>query len=264
VGSPFVALVAAQARAQAQYRASFITDMTSSFLFGVIDIVAIFVLYGAARTLGTFTFNETLVMAALATCGFAMADLAVGSVERIRIYVRTGLLDTVLVRPLGVLSQLVTLDFAPRRAGRVVVGLLMIVVALNRVDVDWTPARVALLIVTPLAGMIVFGSVFVLTATVAFWWIESGEFANGFTYGGRDFSTYPMPVYQTAFRYLFGFGFGYAFVGYYPALTLLGRADPLGAPAVAGWLAPVAALVAAGLAALAWRTGLRHYRSTGS
>jgi ABC-2 type transport system permease protein len=264
VASPLFSLVAAQARSQAQYRASFVTDLVANFLFGVLDIAVIFVMYGVAQTLGTFSFDETFVMAALATCGFALADLAVGSVERLRIYVRTGLLDTVLVRPLSVLSQLVAIDFMPRRAGRVVVGVLMIVIALNRVDVDWTPAKVALLVITPLAGMVVFGSVFVLTAVVAFWWVESGEFANGFTYGGRDFSTFPMTVYEGAFRYAFGFGLGYAFVGYYPALALLDREDPLGLPAVAGWFAPLAAIVAAGLAGLAWRTGLRHYRSTGS
>jgi ABC-2 type transport system permease protein len=264
VANPLFALVAAQARAQAQYRASFFTDLVANFVFGVLDIVAIFVLYGVAQTLGTFTFDETFVMAALATCGFAMADLAVGSVERLRIHVRTGLFDTVLVRPLSVLSQLVAIDFAPRRAGRVVVGVLMLVIALNRVDVDWTPAKVALVAVTPVAGMVVFGSVFVFTSVVAFWWIESGEFASGFTYGGRDFSTYPMTVYDGPLRYVFGFGLGYAFVGYYPGLSLLDREDPMGLPAATGWFAPLAAVVAAGLAALAWRTGLRHYRSTGS
>jgi ABC-2 type transport system permease protein len=264
VANPLFSLVAAQARAQAQYRASFFADLIANFMFGVLDIIAIFVLYGVAQTLGTFTFDETFVMAALATCGFALADLAVGSVERLRIYVRTGLLDTVLVRPLSVLSQLVALDFAPRRAGRVVVGVIMLVIAFNGVDVRWTPAKIALLVVTPLAGMVVFGSVFVLTAVVAFWWIESGEFANGFTYGGRDFSTFPMTVYDGVFRYVFGFGLGYAFVGYYPGLALLDREDPLGLPLVVGWFAPLAAVVAAGLAALAWRTGLRHYRSTGS
>ncbi|WP_043329351.1 ABC-2 family transporter protein, partial [Micromonospora sp. M42] len=51
---------------------------------------------------------------------------------------------------------------------------------------------------------------------------------------------------------------------YHPALALLGRADPLGLPPWAGWAAPGVAVVAAALAALAWRVGVRHYRSTGS
>jgi len=53
-------------------------------------------------------------------------------------------------------------------------------------------------------------------------------------------------------------------VSYQPALALLGQADPLGLPAWAGFVSPLVALVAAGCAALVWRSGIRHYRSTGS
>jgi ABC-2 type transport system permease protein len=63
---------------------------------------------------------------------------------------------------------------------------------------------------------------------------------------------------------VFAYSLGFAFVSYYPTLTLLGRPDPLGLPSWVGWTTPAVALAAAGAAALAWRTGVRHYRSTGS
>ncbi len=63
---------------------------------------------------------------------------------------------------------------------------------------------------------------------------------------------------------MFAYALGFAFVGYYPALALLGRADPLGLPAWVGWSSPVVAMAAAFLAAVVWRLGIRHYRSTGS
>jgi len=46
--------------------------------------------------------------------------------------------------------------------------------------------------------------------------------------------------------------------------VLLGRDDPLGAPAALGYVCPLIAAVAAFLAALLWRAGIMHYRSTGS
>ena len=100
--------------------------------------------------------------------------------------------------------------------------------------------------------------------SVAFWWIESAEFANGLTYGGRDFASYPLTVYSGLFRRLFGYSLGFAFVAYYPALILLGRPDPLHGPAWLGWCAPLVAGLAALAAAGVWRLGVRHYRSTGS
>jgi len=188
----------------------------------------------------------------------------VGSVERIRAYVRTGLLDAVLVRPLHALPQLLAVDFSPKRIGRVLFSAGLLAAATRLAGVRWTPERAALLVVTPFAGAVLFGAVFVASATVAFWWIDSGEFANALTYGGRDFTAYPMTVYQGLFRWVFAYGMGFAFVGYYPALALLGRRDPLGLPAIAGWATPAVAAVACGVAALLWRHGVRHYRSTGS
>ena len=257
-------LVTAQVRSQAQYRASFAVDVAGSVLFGVLDMMGVLVLFRVTPTLGGFGFAEVFLMTALAGCAFALADLAVGNVERLRQYVRSGLLDALLVRPLSSLAQLVAMDVATRRIGRVVFGVAMVVVAAASAPVQLTPARLALLAVTPIAGAVIFGAVFVATATVAFWWIEAGEIANGLTYGGLTFAQYPITIYGALFRRLFAYGIGFAFVAYYPALILLDRADPLGAPALLGYASPAVAVVAAAFAALMWRTGVRHYRSTGS
>jgi ABC-2 type transport system permease protein len=204
------------------------------------------------------------LMSTTAGLAFASADLVVGNVEKLRQGIRTGQLDVLFIRPLGILRQLVATDFELRRLGRVVEGLVALGIAAALARVEWSVAATALVVLTVLAGMLFFGALFVAGATVTFWWIDSGEFANGFTYGGRDFTSYPITVYGTFFRRLFAFGLGFAAVAYYPTLTLLHRPDPLGLPTWTGWLAPAVAAAAATLATAAWRAGVRHYRSTGS
>ena len=257
-------LLGAQVRSQRQYRASFVADVIGSLLFGVIDVTSVVVVFRMTPTLGGFGFAEVFVMTALAGCAFAMADLAVGNVERLRQYVRSGLLDALLVRPLSSLAQLAVMDVATRRVGRVAFGAVMIVVAAAFARVELTPARLALLVVTPIAGAMIFGAIFVATATVAFWWVESGEIANGLTYGGLAFAQYPITIYGALFRRLFAYAIGFAFVGYYPALALLDRADPLGAPGLLGYASPAVGITAVIAAGLIWRVGVQHYRSTGS
>jgi ABC-2 type transport system permease protein len=257
-------LLGAQVRSQSQYRASFAADVVGSLMFGVIDVASVLVVFRVTPTLGGFGFAEVFLMTALAGCAFAMADLAVGNVERLRQYVRSGLLDALLVRPLSALAQLAAMDVATRRVGRVAFGVIMVAVAAAHAPVPLTPARLALLVVTPVAGAMIFGAVFVATATVAFWWVESGEVANGLTYGGLNFTQYPITIYGTLFRRLFAYAVGFAFVAYYPTLTLLDRADPLGAPAFLGYTSPAVAIAAVTAAGLTWRAGVRHYRSTGS
>nr|WP_200209847.1 ABC-2 family transporter protein [Micromonospora veneta] len=258
------ALLRAQARSQTAYRTSFVVDLVGNVGATVFDVVTVLVLFGVTTELGGFTLREALVIVGISSFAFATADLLVGNIERLPRYVRTGLFDAVLVRPLGALPQLLLMDLPLRKVSRALFGLAVLVVAVTSAGIDWTPGRLALVVVAPVAAVVFFGAVFVTTATVSFYWIDSGELANSVTYGGRDFTSYPITVYDGWFRALFAYGMGFAFVSYHPALALLGRADPLGLPAWVGWTAPGVALVAAAVAAVAWRVGIRHYRSTGS
>ena len=261
---PYLRLFASQVRGQAQYRASLWLDLVGSFLIGLLDLSGVVVLFRAGGRVAGFTTAEALLVAALATIGFALADLVVGNMDTIRNLVRTGRMDAVLLRPLGAFGQLVAMDFQPRRAGRLAVALTLLPLAAAWAGVHWTPARLAVALLAILGGSLLFGAIFTGTGTVAFWWIDSGEFGNSFTYGGRDFAAYPVGVYGSVFRRIFAYGLGLGFAGYYPALLLLGRPDPLGAPAWFAWLTPAVGLAACAAAALLWRAGIRRYRSTGS
>ena len=56
-----------------------------------------------------------------------------------------------------------------------------------------------------------------------------------------------------------------AFVNWYPSLYVLGREDPFGLPGLdSSSLSPLVAAAMVAVTMLVWRTGVRHYRSTGS
>ena len=260
----YAALLAGQFRSVAAYRASFAVELITNVGGTALDVATVFVLFRAGRVVGGFTLAEAILMAGLTAAGFVLADFAVGNVDRLTTYVRAGTLDAVLVRPLGVLPQLLLMDLPVRKALRLVVGVAMLGLGVRLNHIHWTPARVSLVVVAPVAAAVFFGSIFVLSASLSFWWVDSGEIGNGFTYGGRDFTSYPITVYGGWFRAIFAYALGFGFVAYQPALALLGRADPLGMPAWAGFVSPLVGLLVAAIAAVVWRRGVRHYRSTGS
>ncbi|MEU4222169.1 ABC-2 family transporter protein [Actinoplanes sp. NPDC026623] len=260
----YAMLLGGQWRSVTSYRASFAVEMITNIGGTALDVLAVLVIFQATTNVAGFSLPEGVLIVSLSSCAFALADFAVGNIDRLKTYVRTGTMDAVLVRPLSAFGQLILMDLPLRKALRLPFGMAVLAVALRINHVEWTPARVVLLVVTPLAGAVFFASIFVLSASLAFWWVDSGEVGSAFTYGGRDFTAYPTPVYSGWFRVVFAYGLGFGFVAYQPALALLGRADPLGMPAWAGFASPLVALLAAGLAAAVWRTGIRHYRSTGS
>jgi ABC-2 type transport system permease protein len=260
----YAALLGGQWRSVASYRTSFVVELVTNVGGTALDVITVLVLFGTTSAVAGFTLPEALLIVSLSSCGFALADLTVGNIDHLKAYVRAGTMDAVLVRPLGALGQLVLMDLPLRKGLRMVLSLSILVVAVNINNLQWTPARVALLVLAPPAGAVFFGAIFVLSASLAFWWVDSGEVGSAFTYGGRDFTSYPVPVYAGWFRAVFAYALGFGFVAYQPALVLLGRADPLGLPVWAGYLSPLVALIAAGVAAVVWRAGIRHYRSTGS
>ncbi|WP_229073889.1 ABC transporter permease [Actinoplanes sp. DH11] len=260
----YAALLGAQARSVLSYRASFLVEVAGNMGATVFDVLTVLVLFRATPRVGGFTLEQALLMVGISSAGFALADMLVGNVDRLKVYVRAGTLDAVLVRPLPALPQLLLMDLPLRKALRVVFGFTVLGGAIAINDIDWTPARVALVALAPGAAAAFFGSIFVISAALAFWWVESGEMGAAFTYGGRDFTSYPITVYGEWFRGLFAYALGFAFVAYQPALALLGRTDPLGLPGWAGYLSPLVALLAATVATGVWRAGIRQYRSTGS
>ena len=260
----YAALLGGKIRSVASYRTSFAVELISNLGATVLDVATVVVLFRATAVIGGFTFPEALLMTGITAAAFVLADVTVGNIDDLKTYVRAGTLDTVLIRPLGVLPQLVFMDLPLRKLLRVVFGVAILAVALIMNDIAWTPARIALLAVVPIAGAVFFGAIFVLSASVAFWWVESGQIGHSLTYGGRDFTSYPITVYGGWFRAVFAYALGFGFVSYQPALTLLGRADPLGLPGWTGFTSPLVAVLAAAAAGLVWRTGVRHYRGTGS
>ncbi|MEV6301070.1 ABC-2 family transporter protein [Actinoplanes sp. NPDC051861] len=258
------ALAGAQIRSAMSYRASFLTEMVANTGATVFDVFTVLVLFRATPAIGGFSLEEALLIVGLSSAGFALADMTVGNVDRLKLYVRAGTLDAVLVRPLPALPQLLLMDIPLRKTLRVVFAFVVLCGAVAVNDIDWTPGRLVLVVLTPLAGCVFFASIFVISASLAFWWVDSGEIGAAFTYGGRDYTSYPITVYSSWFRALFAYAIGFAFVAYQPALALLGRTDPLGLPGWAGFLSPLAALASASVAAMVWRIGIRHYRSTGS
>jgi ABC-2 type transport system permease protein len=264
VAGAYRALVRSRVAAQASYRASFGVDVVTQMFLVVVEFVEIYVIFHQVDSLGGFSFAEVALMYGLASAAFGIADGVVGHVDRLPFYVRTGQFDAFLLRPLSALGQLVTSDFSLRRIGRVAIGFVVLATALTFVDIDWTPARVALLMVTPLAGAIVFSSVFIATCAIGFWLVEGMEFANAFTYGGNYLSSFPFNIFGNVMRRFFTFVIPAAFVAYLPTLALLGRDDPAGLPGWLSWCALPMALLAAAAAGLVWRTGLRHYVGAGS
>jgi ABC-2 type transport system permease protein len=92
--------------------------------------------------------------------------------------------------------QICASDFAPRQPGRVVTGLAVLGYVLASAEISWTPLRVAVLLITPLTGLVLLGAIWVAASATTFWLVEGSELPNTVTYGSGMFTSYPVSIFS--------------------------------------------------------------------
>ncbi|MEU0431002.1 ABC transporter permease [Streptomyces sp. NPDC006290] len=251
-------------RSTMAYRASFAMTAFGNFAATALDFVAILLMFSQVDRLGGYSLPEVALLYGLSGTAFGLADLGLGSMDRLGRRVRDGTLDILLVRPAPVLAQVAADRFALRRLGRITQGLLVLGYALAVLDIHWTPLKVLMIPMTLLSGGAIFSAVFVAGGAFQFVAQDASEVQNSFTYGGNTLLQYPPTVFAKDLLRGVTFVLPLAFVNWLPALYVLGRPYPLDLPTWVAFAPPLVATGCCALAGIAWRAGLRAYRSTGS
>jgi ABC-2 type transport system permease protein len=259
----YFTIIAARVRAQLQYRASFALETVGMFFVTFLDFVVILIIFANVPALAGWSRAEVALLYGISGLCFAFTDLAVGQLDWLSDWVRSGTFDGMLVRPRGTLFQVISSDFQIRRLGKVLQGLIILVYALIALDIQWTPLRAALLVGAIPVGTVIFISIWVLMISIVFWTVDGREAANAFTYGGSFLAQFPMNLYDRWVRRFLGYIVPIAFVAYFPSLYILDKPDPLGLPTALQFAAPLVAVATAVAAALVWRAAVRHYQSAG-
>ena len=249
-------------RASMAYPVSFWMLTLGGGLITGLDFVGIWIMFSTVDSLGGFGLTEIAFLYGATGLGMGIADLVVGNVERLGSLIRTGLLDSMMTRPVPLLVQVCADQFALRRISRIAQAAIVFGYACWYVE--WSPVKAVVAATMIASGAVSFFCLFVAFACIQFWTSDASEVANAFTYGGNTVTQYPLTVFPAELVKALTFVVPLAFVNWYPSLFILGRDDPFGMPSWLQFASPLAALVLVGATTLVWRTGVRHYTSTGS
>jgi ABC-2 type transport system permease protein len=256
-------LYGSRIRSQATFRTSFLADLLGQVLIVGTEFLELWVILTQVETLGGMTLPQVAVVYGLGALAFGIGDMFFGEIDGLSAQIRSGRLETLLIRPVPLLLQISSLDLSLRRLGRIAVGLAMYVTALGIAGFSPTPSTLLLAVLAPLAGALLFGALFTLAGAMQFWLVDGREFANAFTYGGNYVATTPGAVFALPMRAFFTFVIPATLIAYAPALALLDLPGPALVPTWAGWLGLPAAVLVWGIALMLWRAGVRRYTGAG-
>jgi ABC-2 type transport system permease protein len=257
--------MSASVRSQMAYPANSILLSVSGFVATIIDMLAIWALFHRFGAIRGWRLGDVAMFFGLVSVSFAIADFVTRGFDVLGTqFIKTGEFDRILLRPRSTTLQLVGHDFRVSRSGRLLQGVVVLMIATAALDFRWTLPAVALALWTVAGGVALFFGLMVFQGALSFWTTESLEVMNLLTYGGVQAAQFPLGIYARWFRGFLIFVVPIGCVAYFPVLAILGKSDPLGAPDWFLPVAPVAGFLFLGVSLLAWRRGVERYTSTGS
>ena len=251
--------VAIHLKSQMQYRASFLLTLLGQFLVAFTTLLGPYFMMNRFQQVDGFTLQEVLLCFAAVLMAFSLAECFARGFDTFPNMISNGEFDRVLVRPRGLVFQILASKVEFARLGRLLQAVLVFCYAIPASGIHWSGDKIATLILMVLCGMLVFFALFLIYASFTFFTIEGLEFMNVLTDGGREAGAYPYVIYGEAILKFLTYVVPLAVFQYYPLLYLLGRQT-----SVLYMLSPLASLLFLLPAYIFWRFGLRRYQSTGS
>ena len=251
-------------RSQLQYPLSFLMQTLAQLVMEGGEMLAVILIIDRFDRLNQWGPGDLYFFFGLMSVTFYLAEcFGRGITGNFPYLVRTGQLDTLLLRPRGILTQVMCSAVDPRRIACIAVGVVSLSIGSRMAQVDWSAANVLLFAESVFCGFWLILGLFLVEAILCIHSVKSVEIANALTYGGRSACQYPSDVFPRPLRMLFTVVAPFALVLHVPASQLLGK-PVFGWPAWAAYLSPLSGFVLFGVMCWLFSRAMRFYRSTGS
>lgn len=250
-------------KSQWQYKTSFILQTLTQLIMMGTELLAVIFLINRYSSIGQWRGGEILFFFGVIITSFYLTEAFGRGVTNFSALIGKGELDTLLIRPRGVLFQVLCSQADPRRFGAILVGAFALCMGctLSHVTLDFT--KCLLLLWSIIGGSALVLGLFLIEATLCFFSVKSIEMVNVLTYGGRSTCQYPIDIYPRWLQLLFSVVAPFALTTHVPAAYILGK--PLwNTGLMAAFIAPLTGFVFLFVMICVFYLGLKHYRSTGS
>ena len=251
-------------KSQLQYPLSFLMQTIAQLVMEGGEMLALILLIDRFDRMNQWGPGDLYFFFGLMSVSFYLTEIfGRGVTGNFPYLVRTGQLDTILLRPRGILTQVLCSAADPRRITCIAVGVVSLVLGSSLSKIAWTLPKALLLAESIFFSFWLLLGLFMVEAILCIHSVKSVELANTLTYGGRSACEYPSDIYPRPLRVLFTVIAPFALVQHVPASMILDK--PLfDWPMWTAFVTPLSGLALFGVMYLLFRKAMRFYRSTGS
>ena len=248
-----------------QYRIDSIVATLAVFVRESTNIIVIYLALLKFDKINGWNVNEMLFLFSILFLTYAFVVSLFADLRDFSCMIREGRFDRLLVRPRGLLFQLI-LNNADlmASAGHGTLGVLLFLISANRVGITWDFSTILYYIGAIIGGVLIQGGMFILFSALSFYFVETNSIREIFYWNMRKFAGYPISIYNKLIQGLMIYVVPFAFVYYFPAQYLLRKEDMANYNEMYMYIAPAVGVVIYLAAYGFWRISVKRYKSTGN
>ncbi len=251
-------------KSQLQYTSSFIMQTLAQLVMEGGEMLAVILVIDRFENLKHWTGGNLFFFFGLMSVSFYITEFfGRGVTGNFPSMVRSGQLDTLLLRPRGIITQVLCSGMDPRRISCIAVGVVALVMGSSMSDVSWSVLKVLALAESVCMSCMLILGLFMIEDILCIHSVKSVELVNALTYGGRSACQYPIDIYPKPLKILFSVVAPFALTMHVPAAFILGK--PLyGWPVWTAFVTPLSGVLVFAVMVMLFNRGIKFYRSTGN
>ncbi|HXQ34728.1 MAG TPA: ABC-2 family transporter protein, partial [Anaerolineales bacterium] len=229
------------------------------FVSSLATLGVFWVIFDNVPNIAGWTLMEMVFIYAFYMIAISPMQILFDHAWQLRFHVQHGSFIKYYFRPLNMMFYYMSEMFDIKGLTQLAAGVILLIYASIQLHMDWSLTRLVLLIITLFSAALVQISIIVAASCATFWVIDSYP-VLGLAWKLREFSPYPMSIFDGAFRFTFTYIIPIGFVAFYPSQLFLRPQDV--SPLI--YFSP---LVGIGLFALTywiWTKGVNSYTGTGA
>lgn len=243
-------------KTMAEYRIGTWIAIIAGILAQISSIAFLGIIFQKIPKLGGWGFYELIFIFSFAALGRSLNQVFFNVPYSLTGYIRQGMLDVYMIRPVGPLFQAIGDSQEINGTGNAITAGVILFYAASKLGMTWTVGKAAYLVIAQISSMFIVLAVLLFIMIGTFWIqeVRSVIYPVAWLF---DFTRYPLDIFHPFLRGLLTYVIPYSLGSFYPAMYLLH-------PDKAPWALWAVPLTAAGLMTLTyrfWLFGLDHYTS---
>jgi len=246
-------------KSKMQYRDDFLISSLGMFFSSLTTVGIFWVLFETIPSLAGWNFDQLIFIYAFYLLSTAPMQVLFDHFWQLRFHVINGTFLKYYFRPLNMMFYYTSEMFDIKGLTQFVLGIALFIYASNKLEISWGLIQILLLFVTLLSAALVVIAIMIIASCSTFWIYNSFPVMD-LAWRLREYSPYPMTIFDGFFKVLFTYIIPIGFVAFYPSQIFL-------QPEMISPLVYFSPLVGIGFFALAywvWTKGVNSYAGTGS